>query len=237
MTRTNDTLGAEVEAAARALRWLAEDQETRSHGPAYLDSVADLIERLHREGEEARQRQPMIVTPCPSCGRRHLFIGSGGHLTCSLIDCKEPSAEDAVDTLRTRLQEVEAERDEAKAHSAAEAIRQALADGAYDSARAANGLLHDWLAWIVQWDSALRDGCDCEPGRVCILCRTQQHLDGPGPDTGEIKALRQERDKLVEDAFREGWESRIYGDTETNEDECWEDSEAFAVLQDSQEGE
>ena len=101
---TDDTLGAEVEAAARALRWLAEDQETRSHGPAYLDSVADLIERLHREGEEARQRQPMIVTPCPSCGRRHLFIGSGGHLTCSLIDCKEPSAEDAVDTLRTQLQ-------------------------------------------------------------------------------------------------------------------------------------
>jgi len=43
-------------------------------------------------GREVSRGTP-IVTPCPSCGRRTLFIGAGGHLTCSVIGCKEPSVE------------------------------------------------------------------------------------------------------------------------------------------------
>ncbi len=34
-----------------------------------------------------------IVTPCPSCGARSLFVGEGGHLTCSVIGCPEPGVE------------------------------------------------------------------------------------------------------------------------------------------------
>lgn len=39
--------------------------------------------------DEAAERR--ITTPCPSCGSRTLFIGAGGHLTCSLLGCKDPS--------------------------------------------------------------------------------------------------------------------------------------------------
>lgn len=36
---------------------------------------------------------PVIKTPCPACGLKSLFIGSGGHLTCANLSCKEPSPE------------------------------------------------------------------------------------------------------------------------------------------------
>lgn len=41
-----------------------------------------------------------IVTPCPSCGQRSLFIGTGGHLTCGNFVCREPGVERAVAALR-----------------------------------------------------------------------------------------------------------------------------------------
>lgn len=42
-----------------------------------------------------------ITTPCPSCGNRTLFIGSGGHLVCSWLKCKEPGVERAIAALPT----------------------------------------------------------------------------------------------------------------------------------------
>lgn len=44
-----------------------------------------------------------IVTPCPSCGAKTLFIGSGGHLTCSWLKCKEPTVSRAITKLRNDL--------------------------------------------------------------------------------------------------------------------------------------
>lgn len=44
---------------------------------------------------------PKIMTRCPSCGHQTLFIGSGGHLTCSWLPCKEPSPAHVIDALRT----------------------------------------------------------------------------------------------------------------------------------------
>jgi hypothetical protein len=41
-----------------------------------------------------------ITTRCPSCGGRTLFIGSGGHLTCSFIDCPEPFVRAAIEALQ-----------------------------------------------------------------------------------------------------------------------------------------
>ncbi len=47
-----------------------------------------------------------IVTPCPHCGCQSLFIGSGGHLTCSRVPsrgsdgCGNPSVADAVEKLK-----------------------------------------------------------------------------------------------------------------------------------------
>lgn len=31
---------------------------------------------------------------CPACGGKHLFLGEGGHVTCSLIGCPNPCAAD-----------------------------------------------------------------------------------------------------------------------------------------------
>ena len=43
-----------------------------------------------------------IKTPCPACGNSTLFVGSGGHITCSWLKCPEPSLQ-ARSTLRTAL--------------------------------------------------------------------------------------------------------------------------------------
>lgn len=40
-----------------------------------------------------------ISDRCPSCGHQSLFIGSGGWLTCSWIECRQPSVGRAVAAL------------------------------------------------------------------------------------------------------------------------------------------
>lgn len=37
---------------------------------------------------------PDVQGRCPACGAASLFLGEGGHVTCSRIDCPEPSAAD-----------------------------------------------------------------------------------------------------------------------------------------------
>lgn len=34
-----------------------------------------------------------IVTRCPACGNQTLFVGEGGHLTCSWLECPAPGVE------------------------------------------------------------------------------------------------------------------------------------------------
>lgn len=48
-------------------------------------------------------RSQEIVTPCPACGARSLFIGEGGHLTCGVIGCKDPSVESAVEKMQREI--------------------------------------------------------------------------------------------------------------------------------------
>ena len=50
--------------------------------------------------------EPRIQTPCPSCGNHTLFIGTGGHLTCSLIGCREPGVERAIAALRAENEKI-----------------------------------------------------------------------------------------------------------------------------------
>jgi hypothetical protein len=38
-----------------------------------------------------------ISTRCPTCGSQSLFVGSGGHLTCALLTCRNPSVSDAIE--------------------------------------------------------------------------------------------------------------------------------------------
>jgi hypothetical protein len=51
----------------------------------------------------AKNAQERIETPCPNCGSRSLFIGSGGHLTCAVLRCTNPSVEGAIEDLRNAL--------------------------------------------------------------------------------------------------------------------------------------
>lgn len=56
-----------------------------------------------------------IVTPrCPSCGGQTLFIGKGGHLTCSVIGCKEPGVERAINNLRSEVERLRAKLERAR---------------------------------------------------------------------------------------------------------------------------
>jgi hypothetical protein len=65
-----------------------------------------------------------IQTPCPACGARSLFIGSGGHLTCSRVPsdrsdgCHSPSVEDTVKQLKQRAEQAESALAAAKAGAA-----------------------------------------------------------------------------------------------------------------------
>lgn len=55
-----------------------------------------------------------IMTRCPSCGSRSLFIGKGGLLTCAVLECKSPSLEATIEGMREEIRlddELLAERD------------------------------------------------------------------------------------------------------------------------------
>lgn len=77
--------------------------------------VERLRARLCRHGWRGSSISEAIVTPCPTCGLRSLFIGSGGHLTCASVPtdlspgCPEPVVEDAVEELKTRIDRLQAE--------------------------------------------------------------------------------------------------------------------------------
>jgi hypothetical protein len=45
----------------------------------------------------SQQPHEQIVTRCPTCGGQTLFIGDGGHLTCSWLKCVEPSVAHAIE--------------------------------------------------------------------------------------------------------------------------------------------
>ena len=64
--------------------------------------IAQALAEIRAEGERKRSEEThtwsgcvhgydtRIKMPCPSCGSRSLFIGSGGHITCGYIPCKKP---------------------------------------------------------------------------------------------------------------------------------------------------
>ena len=65
-------------------------------------TTAMLLWHLQKHG-------PRIATRCPSCGGETLFIGTGGHLTCSVIGCRQPSVEHCVAELYNERSQLERE--------------------------------------------------------------------------------------------------------------------------------
>lgn len=37
---------------------------------------------------------PRVAGRCPSCGNSSLFVGTGGHVTCSILSCADPCVAD-----------------------------------------------------------------------------------------------------------------------------------------------
>lgn len=105
---TNDVRPAEYWQAERALI----HAELNKAGALNCDNIMLRIEDLACRAEKAeadlaearremRQHvQQRISTRCPSCGHQSLFIGLGGHLTCSWLDCKDPGIERAIEKLK-----------------------------------------------------------------------------------------------------------------------------------------
>jgi len=61
------------------------------------------------------QKEQRIITPCPSCGHRTLFISDSGHLTCSLIGCSSPGVEATWNALQKHLKTMRGIADEWRA--------------------------------------------------------------------------------------------------------------------------
>jgi hypothetical protein len=64
-------------------------------------ALSDGISRLRRMAVEAQQpastaplaaNLPLVKGRCPACYGASLFLGDGGYVTCSRIDCPEPDA-------------------------------------------------------------------------------------------------------------------------------------------------
>ena len=92
----------------------AELEETRERLDRYDrhsesgETLGGLIDRAE-QAELEKARTPQIATWCPSCGGETLFIGTGGHLTCSVIGCRQPSVERCVAELYNERSQLERE--------------------------------------------------------------------------------------------------------------------------------
>jgi len=67
--------------------------------------------------EPAESLRISIVTRCPACHHQTLFVGSGGHLTCSWLQCPNPSVAEAIEQLESRIRELEGARDACQAEN------------------------------------------------------------------------------------------------------------------------
>jgi hypothetical protein len=84
-------------------------------GGAVRTGLVDSLASLIRTRAAARKCQhgwrgssaERIGTPCPACGSGSLFVGSGGHLTCAVLECPDPGVEHVVRRLKDRIAELE----------------------------------------------------------------------------------------------------------------------------------
>jgi hypothetical protein len=114
MTREKRIAELEASDAYATEQWLRDNASNAAANSLLRERIAELESQTCRHGWRGTfPDAPSITTPCPTCGSRSLFIGSGGHLTCSRVPgrdnsggCSEPGVENAVDKLKARLAQV-----------------------------------------------------------------------------------------------------------------------------------
>lgn len=94
--------------------------------------------------------QLRIVTPCPSCGRSGLFVGRGGHLTCSRLGCNEPGVERAIQSAIDAAMAEAEKRVWASAQMTIDAMTEKLLDREHDVEEAVKAAE---LQTRMQWSS------------------------------------------------------------------------------------
>jgi predicted RNase H-like nuclease (RuvC/YqgF family) len=100
-----------VRAAVKALEdWRADVTAAlqRSDGAPFADvpkHVRDLVGERNDLKRQLDAGQPRIATRCPACGGSTLFVGHGGHLTCSRLKCPNPSVADEIKRVADKCDE------------------------------------------------------------------------------------------------------------------------------------
>jgi hypothetical protein len=78
-------------------------------GGALFADVPKHVRDLVGERDDLKRQlyagQPRIATRCPACGGSTLFVGHGGHLTCSRLECPNPSVADEIKRIADQLAE------------------------------------------------------------------------------------------------------------------------------------
>lgn len=68
----------------------------REQFPGLPDGVTVYLEHADdvdlKQETEASAHYPRVEGECPECGCESLFLGDGGYVTCSRIDCSSPSS-------------------------------------------------------------------------------------------------------------------------------------------------
>jgi len=91
-----------IPGGAREVLELAADVGSQSHPQAkrVAETLTTLVAEIANLKRQLEERE--IKTRCPLC-HGTIFVGKGGHLTCSTIGCKEPGIERQIADLKRRL--------------------------------------------------------------------------------------------------------------------------------------
>ncbi len=136
---------------------------------------------------------PTVAGRCPACDSRSLFVGAGGHVTCSRLDCSGPTAADTLlhhgseQGMRFRLATID-RSDPAAGLSIADAIAQRVI-AALD-ARDARDIHQTAEAFDAAWDSVGGRPVDPTPGTVRARLYAQPSTAGPSTTWADLGGSR-----------------------------------------------
>lgn len=111
------------------------DDHTIGKRMALLDWMQRTAQSMQADQEQLNKAQRdlgelvKIADRCPSCNNQTLFIGSGGYLACSWIECKNPCVGRAITEQTQRAQELEARVGEAEKQVADADLAHSITSG------------------------------------------------------------------------------------------------------------
>ena len=101
----NQQSNADIEIRTVADCWLVQEFKKRYSDEEVTEAIEQLRLALSASSPTpAPQKQSdtdeWLKMKCPACNGKTLFVGNGGYLTCSLVDCPEPDTEKALAAMK-----------------------------------------------------------------------------------------------------------------------------------------